>query len=122
MSKYIDGFVLPIPREYLDEYQWVASQLGAIWKEYGALEYHEWLGDDLTLEGTASFKTAVNASEGEVIVFGWVVFPSKDIRDKANRAVPEDPRMEKLVGPLTNQSRLVFDATRMAYGGFKALV
>lgn len=98
MSRYIDGFVLPIPREYLDEYQKVALQVGAIWKEYGALEYHEWLGDDLTLEGTASFKTAVNASEGEVVVFGWVVFPSKHIRDRANREVPKDLRMEKLVG------------------------
>jgi len=122
MSKYIDGFVVPIPREHLEEYQKVALQVGAIWREYGAIEYCEWLGDDMILEGTKSFHKILDLSEADVVVFGWVVFPSKDVRDKAKRAVPNDPRMEGLVGPLTNPTRVVFDASQMFYGRFKQFV
>ena len=122
MKNYIDGFVLPIPSEYLDEYRKVAEQVASIWKEYGAMAYFEFVGDDLVLEGTRSFIDAVNAKEDEVVIFGWVVFPSKEVRDLANQQVPEDPRMAELVAPLLNSQRLIFDASRMVYGGFKSLV
>jgi uncharacterized protein YbaA (DUF1428 family) len=119
---YIDGFVLPIPRAYLGEYKQVAEQVALIWKEYGALEYSEYIGDEMALEGVRSFIEATDATEEEVIVFGWVVFPSKEVRDAANKRVPEDPRMGELVAPLTDPGRLIFDARRMVYGGFKPLV
>jgi len=122
MTNYIDGFVLPVPRIYLDEYKKVAKQVAGIWKEYGAIAYFEYLGDDMTLEGTKSFIEAVDAKEDEEIVFGWVVFPSKEVRDLANKQVPMDPRMTELVVPLTNPERLIFDASRMVYGGFNPLV
>ncbi len=122
MKNYIDGFVLPIPKIHLDEYQKVAGQVAEIWKEYGATAYFEFVGDDLTLEGTKSFTEAVNAKEDEDIIFGWVVFPSKEIRDLANQQVPQDPRMTALVAPLTNSDKLIFDASRMVYGGFRGLV
>ena len=122
MTNYIDGFVLPIPRIYLDEYKKVAEKVAEIWKEYGAIAYFEFVGDDLTLEGTKSFIETVNAKEDEEIVFGWVVFPSKEIRELANKKVPIDPRMTKIVAPLTNPEKLIFDASRMVYGGFKPLV
>ncbi|MTI19509.1 DUF1428 domain-containing protein [Fulvivirga sp. RKSG066] len=122
MSNYIDGFVLPIPRKYLDEYQKAAQKVAEIWKEYGAIGYFEFVGDDLTLEGTKSFTSTVNAKDDEAIIFGWVVFPSKEIRDLANEKVPNDPRMTELVAPLTNPDKLIFDASRMVYGGFKPLV
>lgn len=118
MKNYIDGFVLPIPRIYLNEYKKVAE----IWKEYGAIAYFEFVGDDLSLEGTKSFMETVDAKENEEIVFGWVVFPSKEIRDLANKKVPTDPRMTELVAPLTNPEKLIFDASRMVYGGFKPFV
>lgn len=122
MKNYIDGFILPIPSEYLDEYRKVAELVASIWKEYGATAYFEFVGDDLVLEGTKSFTETVEAKEGEVVVFGWVVFPSKEVRDLANKQVPEDPRMAELVTPLIDTERLIFDASRMVYGGFKSLV
>ncbi len=121
-ENYIDGFVLPVPRVHLDEYKKVAGQVAEIWKEYGALSYFEYVGEDLTLEGIRSFVEATDANEDEAIVFGWVVFPSKEVRDSANEQVPADPRMTELVTPLLNPQRLIFDAARMVYGGFEPLV
>jgi uncharacterized protein YbaA (DUF1428 family) len=122
MTNYIDGFVLPVPLIHLKEYRSVAEKVAEIWKEYGALAYFEYVGEDLTLEGTRSFIKTVDAKEDEAIVFGWVVFPSKETRDLANKQVPTDPRMTELVAPLTDPDRLIFDATRMVYGGFQPLV
>ena len=122
MTNYIDGFVLPVPRIHLDEYRSVAKKVAEIWKEYGAIAYFEFVGDDLSLEGTKSFIETVDAKEDEEIVFGWVVFPSKETRDLANKKVPTDPRMAELVAALTNAEKLIFDASRMVYGGFKPLV
>ena len=122
LTEYIDGFVFPIPRIYLREYKSVAEKVAEIWKEYGALAYQEYVGDDLNLEGTRSFVEAMDVKEDEVVVFGWVVFPSKEVRDSANEQVPNDPRMADLVTPLTQPTRLIFDATRMVYGGFQPLV
>ena len=121
-TPYIDGFVLPIPREHLKEYKVVGESVAKVWKEYGALAYFEYVGDDLYLEGTRSFTEVVDAKEDEAIVFGWVVFESKEARDRANEQVPKDPRMADLVGPLTDPNRLIFDASRMVYGGFFPLV
>ncbi|MEM9649377.1 MAG: DUF1428 domain-containing protein [Bacteroidota bacterium] len=122
MANYIDGFVLPVPSMYLDEYKKVAEKVAEIWKEYGAIAYFEYVGDDMTLEGTQSFVETVTAKEDEEIVFGWVVFPSKAARDLANSKVPNDPRMGALIAPLVNPDRLIFDASRMVYGGFRPLV
>jgi uncharacterized protein YbaA (DUF1428 family) len=122
MTNYIDGFVLPVPRIHLNEYKSVAEKVAEIWKEYGALAYFEYVGEDLKLEGTRSFIEVVDLKEDEVIVFGWVIFPSKEIRDIANKQVPTDSRMAELVAPLTDPKRLIFDAERMVYGGFKPLV
>jgi len=122
MKNYIDGFVLPVPRIYLNEYRSAVEKVAEIWKEYGAIAYFEFVGDDLSLEGTKSFTETINAKEDEEIVFGWVVFPSKEIRDLANKKVPTDPRMTEIVAPLTNAEKLIFDASRMVYGGFKSLI
>lgn len=122
MANYIDGFILPVPQKHLEEYKGVAEKVAEIWKEYGALSYFEFVGDDLTLEGTRSFIEVVDLKEDEVVVFGWVVFPSKEIRDTANQQVPNDPRMSKLVTPLLDPERLIFNAERMVYGGFQSLV
>ena len=122
MENYIDGFVLPVPRIHLNEYKGVAEKVAEIWKEYGAIEYFEYVGEDLKLEGTRSFVELVNLQEDEVIVFGWVIFPSKEIRDRANKQVATDSRMADLVAPLTDPNRLIFDAGRMVYGGFQPLV
>ena len=122
MANYIDGFVLPIPKNHLDEYQRIATRVAEIWKEHGALSYAECVSDDFSLDGVQSFPEAIQAKEDEVVVFGWVVFPSKGVRDSANLNVPKDPRMADLVAPLTQSDKLIFDASKMVYGGFKVLV
>lgn len=122
MAHYIDGFVLPIPRDRLNEYKRVVEAVAEIWKEHGALDYLEYVGDDLILEGTRSFTDLVAATEDETIVFGWVVFDSRKARDLANEKVAADPRMADLIDPLIDPSNPVFDAKRMAYGGFQSLV
>jgi uncharacterized protein YbaA (DUF1428 family) len=118
MAHYIDGFVLPIPRNRLNEYKRVVEAVAEIWKEHGALDYREFVGDDLNLEGTLSFTDLVAATEEETIVFGWVVFDSREARDLANEKVAVDPRMADLI----DSSNSGFDAKRMAYGGFQSLV
>ena len=116
MAHYIDGFVFPIPRDRLTEYTRLALAAAEIWKEHGALDYLEYVGDDMTLEGTRSFVDLVAATEDETIVFGWVVFDSREARDLANKKVAADPRMA------FDFSNSGFDAKRMAYGGFQLLI
>ena len=118
MADYIDGFVLPISRNRLDEYKRLVEAVAEIWKEHGALDYREYVGDDLILEGTRSFTDLVTATEDEAIVFGWVVFESRAARDLANEKVATDPRMADLI----NSSNSGFDARRMAYGGFQSFI
>lgn len=118
MANYIDGYVLPIPRDCLDEYKRLVKAAAEIWMEHGALDYREYLGDDLVRDGTRSFTALAVPEDDEVIVFGWVEFESRAIRDLANEKVAADPRMADLV----NSSNSGFDAGRMAYGGFRSLV
>ena len=118
MSHYIDGFAFPIANDRLDDYRSLAEAVAEIWKEHGALAYYEYTGDDMTLDGTRSFVDVLSASENETIVFGWVVFVSREARDLANEKVSTDPRMEQLVTSVDSG----FDPERMAYGGFKPLI
>lgn len=121
MAHYIDGFVFPISRRRLDEYSRVAVAVADIYKEHGALDYLEFVGDDLFRDGTRQFPELMSAANDETIVFGWVVFDSRQARDLVNEKVESDPRMADLVAPLMEPSSLIFDATRMAYGGFQSL-
>ena len=118
MAHYVDGFVFPVPRDRLSEYKRVAEAAAEIWKEHGALDYCEYVGDDLKLEGTRTFIDLVDATEDDAIVFGWVVFNSREARDLANEKVAADPRMADLL----DASNTGFDAQRMAYGGFESFV
>ena len=118
MANYIDGFVLPIPRDRLDQYKQVVEAVAEIWKEHGALAYKEFIGDDMNLEGTRSFTDALTTAEDEAVLFGWVVFESRQARDLANEKVAADPRMVELM----NATETGFDAERMAYGGFRSFV
>ena len=118
MAHYIDGFVLPVPCDRLNEYKRLAEAVAEIWKEHGALDYREYVGDDLRLEGTRSFTDLISATKADIIVFGWVVFESREARDLANNKVAADPRMADLIA----SSNSGFDANRMAYGGFEPLV
>ena len=117
MANYIDGFVFPIARDRLNEYKKLAEVVAGIWKEHGAIDYYEYVGDDMKLEGTRSFTDVIAASENETIVFGWVAFDSRETRDLVNKKVAADPRMVDLV----DISDSGFNAQRMAFAGFKSL-
>ena len=117
--QYVDGFVLPVPKERMADYKAIVEAASEIWKEHGALEYWECVGDDLgTEKGTRSFADMTNATENENVIFGWVVFESREARDAANEKVAADPRMGELMDP----ENPIFDCQRMAYGGFKTIV
>ncbi len=122
MPQYVDGFVFPISRDRLAEYKRVAEAVAEIYREHGATDYREFVGDDLNREGTLPFPGLLNAADSETVVFGWVVFESREARDEVNERVEADPRMADLVAPLLDPSNPVFVPKRMAYGGFKPLV
>ncbi|MDQ4122661.1 MAG: DUF1428 domain-containing protein [Acidobacteriota bacterium] len=119
MERYVDGFVLPIPAENIEKYREIAQKAGEVWKEHGALEYWECVGDDLEIQDMLSFKTIAGAAEGETVVFAWIVYESRESRDKVNAAVMEDQRLKEMMGA---PDAKIFDYKRMAYGGFKTLV
>ena len=115
---YIDGFVHPVPTDRLDAYRRLVGAVAAIWREHGALDYQEFIGDDMALEGTRPFPDIVGSSDDETIVFGWVLFESREARDLANRKVAADPRVAELI----ERADSGFDPSRMGYGGFRPLV
>jgi len=118
MSKYIDGFIIPIAKEKLDSYHEIATQASLIWKEHGALEYIEAVGDDLEVKEMTPFPKMASANEGETVILAYIVYESRSHRDAVNAKVMADPRLHKLCDP----SNPPFDCKRMAYGGFKTIV
>ncbi|MEM1089219.1 MAG: DUF1428 family protein [Pseudomonadota bacterium] len=118
MENYVDGFVFPIPMDCLEAYQSLAEAVAEIWKEHGALDYQEFVGDDLALAGTQAFTGLLGSADDECVIFGWVAFESRKARDLANQKVASDPRVAELMAA----SNTGFDASRMAYGGFRRLV
>ncbi len=122
MSAYIDGFVFPVSTDRIEEYRRVAETVAEIYKEHGAIDYCEFVGDDMKREGTQPFPELLSANEKETVVFGWITYDSRDSRDWVNRQVEKDPRMADLVGPLLDPDDPVFNPARMAFGGFSPLV
>ena len=116
MARYVDGFVLPVPKKKLDAYRRIAQKAGKIWKEHGALEYLECVGDDLKVKFGRPFTRAVKPKAGETVVFSWIVYKSRAHRDRVNAKVMKDPRL-KMDG-----KSMPFDIKRMVYGGFTVLV
>lgn len=115
--RYVDGFVLPVPKKNLAAYRRLARKAGKIWKEYGALEYVECVADDVKPGKLTSFPQSVKLKPGEVVWFSWIVFKSRRHRDSVNAAVMKDPRLAKM-----DHADLPFDSKRMIYGGFRAMV
>ncbi|MDQ0471256.1 DUF1428 domain-containing protein [Labrys wisconsinensis] len=113
---YVDGFVLAVPRAKLDAYKALAATAGAVWKEHGALAYVECIGDDVPYGELTSFPRAVQAGEDEVVVFSWIVYPSRQERDAINAKVMADPRLKG------DMADMPFDGKRMIYGGFEAFL
>lgn len=114
---YVDAFVLPVPKKKLDEYRRIARKAGKIWREHGALEFRECVGDDLKVKGMVPFPKLAKAKPTETVMFSWIVYRSKAHRDKVNAKVMADPRLAGM-----NADAMPFDCRRMAYGGFKTIV
>ncbi|MCD9187654.1 MAG: DUF1428 domain-containing protein [Pyrinomonadaceae bacterium] len=119
MGKYVDGFLLPVKEENIEKYAEIARKAGEIWKEYGALEYIEAAGDDLDHDNMYSFRKSAGTTDSETVVFSFIVFESKEERDRINALVMEDERLKEMMKSGGDQA---FDFKRMAYGGFKAIV
>ena len=118
MAKYVDGFVLPVPRRNAAAYRRMARLAGKVWKEHGALEYRECVADDVRPGKITSFPQSVKLKPGEAVWFSWIVYKSRKDRDRINALVMKDPRLAKMMNPKS----MPFDGKRMIYGGFKFVV
>lgn len=118
MSAYTDGFVIPLPKDKVVEYQKQAELAAEVWKSHGALDYREWIAEDMRAPDMVSFTDLAGAKESETVVFAWITYESREHRDQVNEKVMADPRLAHLMSG-ENHS---FDCARMAYGGFERLV
>jgi uncharacterized protein YbaA (DUF1428 family) len=117
-GKYVDGFVLPLPRANIEAYRKVADLAGRVWKEHGALQYVECVADDVQPGKVTSFPQSVHLKDDEIVVFSWIVHESREARDRTNAKVMEDPRMKDMMTP----AGMPFDGKRMFWGGFSVLL
>jgi uncharacterized protein YbaA (DUF1428 family) len=118
MARYVDGFVLPVPKRKVEAYRRIAQKAGKIWREHGALEYRECVGDDLKTNMGVPFPRTARVKPGETVVFSWIVYKSRADRDRVNAKVMKDPRLKPMMDP----KAMPFDVKRMVYGGFKVIV
>lgn len=116
--RYVDGFVLPVPKKNVRAYRRIARKAGQIWREHGALEYRECAADDVKVGKLTSFPRSVKLKRGETVFFSWIVYKSRAHRDRVNAKVMKDPRLVAMM----KTAAMPFDAKRMIYGGFKTLV
>lgn len=115
---YVDGFVLPVPKANIKAYKKMASTAGKVWMEYGALHYFECQGDDMKVDEKfmTSFPKMVKPKPNEVVFFSFIIYKDKAHRNKVNKKVMADPRLN------CDVKNMPFNCKKMAYGGFKSLV
>jgi uncharacterized protein YbaA (DUF1428 family) len=116
--RYVDGFVLPVPKKKLADYRRMAQTAGRVWRDHGALEYVECVADDVKPGKRTSFPQSVKLKPGETVIFAYIVYKSRAQRDRINAKVMKDPRLAKMMDP----KAMPFDAKRMFWGGFKSIV
>ncbi|SRR6266566_7298437 len=114
--RYVDGFVVPVPKKSVKAYRRIAAKAGRIWREHGALEYRECAADDVKVGKLTSFPRSVKLKRGETVFFSWIVYKSRAHRDRVNAKVMKDPRIASM------EKAMPFDGKRMIYGGFKVLL
>jgi uncharacterized protein YbaA (DUF1428 family) len=118
MARYVDGFVLPVPKKNLDAYKKQARLASKVWMDHGALEYCEAIADDVKPGKVTSFPQSVKLKAGEIVVFAWAVYKSRKDRDRVIKKVMADPRLAEMMDP----KKMPFDAKRMFWGGFKTII
>jgi uncharacterized protein YbaA (DUF1428 family) len=118
MARYVDGFVVPVPKRKMAAYRRMAQKAGKVWREHGALEYTECVADDVKRGKRTSFPRSVKQKPGETVVFAYIVYNSRAQRDRVNAKVMKDPRLKNMM----DLKAMPFDAKRMFFGGFKVIV
>ena len=118
MARYVDGFVVPVPRKNVAAYRRMAQKAGRIWREHGALDFVECIADDVKPGKLTSFPQSVKLKPNETVMFSWITYKSRAHRDRVNKKVMADPRLKDMMDP----KAMPFDAKRMIYGGFAVLV
>lgn len=118
MARYVDGFVIVVPKKKLEAYKKLAKKAGKIWKEYGALDYVETYGEDLKIKFGTPFSKLAGAKGSDIVIFSYITYKSKKHRDAVNKKVMADGRVSELCSP----KDMPFDMQRMSYGGFEAFV
>lgn len=116
--KYVDGFVLAVPKKNIKDYQRIAKIASEVWMDHGALQYCECVAEDSKAEFGVSFPELVKPKKGETVVFAWITFKSRAHRDKVNAKVMKDERLNAMMDP----KKMPFDCKRMTYGGFEVIV
>jgi len=115
---YIDGFVTPVPKNRLEDYRALSELGGAVWREHGALEFHECIADDVQPGKLTSFPQAVQLQDDEVVFLSYIVYNSRAERDTIMAKVMADPRLADMM----EAKDLPFDGKRMFWGGFESFV
>ena len=115
---YVDGYVLPVPKKNVEVYRKIAQKAGKIWREHGALQYMECVGEDLKVNWGVPFPKTMKTKPTETVIFAFIIFKSRAHRDKVNAKVMKDKRLATMMDECTK----AFDCKRMVYGGFKVIV
>ena len=115
---YVDGFIVAVPKKNIEAYRRMSTKAGKIWREYGALDYREWVADDVKVGKLTSFPRSVKLKPGETVIFSWITYKSRKQRDRINTKVMSDTRLADMM----NGKSMPFDGKRMIYGGFESLV
>lgn len=115
---YVDGFVVPVPKDKIEAYKQMATRCGEIWREHGALQFRECIAEDVKPGKLTSFPQSVDLQDNETVMFSWITYASRQERDIVNEKVMKDPRMAEMMKP----ENMPFDGKRMIYGGFEMLV
>jgi uncharacterized protein YbaA (DUF1428 family) len=113
---YVDGFIVPVPKKNLDAYKKLAKKAAKVWRDHGAIDYQEFVADDVTPGKLTSFPRSVKLKPDETVVFSWIAYKNRAHRDRVNKNVMKDPRIAGM------GKDMPFDGKRMIYGGFKLLV
>ena len=117
-ARYVDGFVLPVPKKKVEIYRKISRLAGRVWRDHGAIEYRECCGEDLRVKMGVAFPKLAKAKSGETVFFSWITYKSRKHRDQVNAKVMKDPRLAKMMGG----EAMPFDMKRMSYGGFEIVV
>jgi uncharacterized protein YbaA (DUF1428 family) len=118
MARYVDGFIVPVPKKKLHAYRRLSRNAGKVWREHGALEYIECVAEDVKPGKLTSFPQSVKLKADETVMFSWIVYRSRRHRDRVNAKVMKDARLRHMMKP----DAMPFDAKRMIYGGFQVLL